>query len=563
VSIAKIDKAEQMVWGYASTPTLDLDNEKVSLAAIKGALPGYLEWSNIREMHQPSAVGVARETSVDEKGLWLGAHITDPTAWQKCVDRVYKGFSIGGTILAKSGNVIDEIELIEISLVDRPANPECRIEIVKSARLVADQGAELVPVAEDDQASFVGRAVAKAMQILGASRARSRGEDFEKSAEEPIPPVVLAALPEPTVPAIAPSQVDSTRDEDYWDLSKGMCDIHNLVSAFDRLRDVQRTRMLEGRLEGDDPVDAAASAEAGSLAEGIASLIAQIAMGERAEASSMTDVDDMMFMQNAAWMLSNNPSESYEMSAGTSDLAKRASAAFKEHAAKGAHHLGKASSCQKEAGTALQELSTLLKDHAKTGKAASTAGTSLPVFPADQAMELIRKAFSANSQVEDHLEIGSHHLVKMATEVDFPDWSGKPSPVAGPMGMGDPLPSAVGPTPGHESGKGAGLSQEVVDQMIALATKAAHAEGKLEALSRMPGGPIRGRTFEIGKAAGVPEGQAGAKPMELLMDGVDLRDDSLDSQAKAAGKMIGNMIKNSRTFAKDPMTDPNFRGMAG
>ena len=27
--IAKIDKAQRMVWGYASTPTLDLDDEIV------------------------------------------------------------------------------------------------------------------------------------------------------------------------------------------------------------------------------------------------------------------------------------------------------------------------------------------------------------------------------------------------------------------------------------------------------------------------------------------------------------------------------------------------------
>ncbi len=132
--LSKIDKDKQQVSGYASTPALDLDGEIVSLDAIKKALPGYWEWRNIREMHQPSAIGVGKEANVDEKGLFLTSKITDPTAWQKVLDQVYKGYSIGGRKLAKSGNVITEIELIEVSLVDRPANPECKIEVSKRAK---------------------------------------------------------------------------------------------------------------------------------------------------------------------------------------------------------------------------------------------------------------------------------------------------------------------------------------------------------------------------------------------------------------------------------------------
>jgi hypothetical protein len=133
VPIAKIDKAQRMVWGYASTPTLDLDDEIVDIEAIKAALPQYMEWRNIREMHQPSAVGVAKEANVDEKGLYIGAKIVDDEAWKKVEAEVYKGFSIGGRTLVKDGNRIKSLELIEISLVDRPANPDCRIELAKIA----------------------------------------------------------------------------------------------------------------------------------------------------------------------------------------------------------------------------------------------------------------------------------------------------------------------------------------------------------------------------------------------------------------------------------------------
>lgn len=154
---AKVDDDKRMVWGYASTPALDLDDEVVKLEAIKAALPDYLEWGNIREMHQPSAVGVATETSIDEKGLWLGAYVTDDQAWRKCkpttledgtvIPPVYKGFSIGGQVVRKVGKNIESMKLIEISLVDRPANPECRIEVVKGAQVVESGEACLVKTA--------------------------------------------------------------------------------------------------------------------------------------------------------------------------------------------------------------------------------------------------------------------------------------------------------------------------------------------------------------------------------------------------------------------------------
>lgn len=142
--ISKIDKENKTVSGYASTERLDLDGEIVSLDAVKKALPSYWEWRNIREMHQPSAVGRGQEYNVDGKGLFLTSKITDPTAWQKCLDEVYQGYSIGGRKLAKNGNKITEIELIEVSLVDRPANPDCKIEVMKSAKPVVGGEAELV-----------------------------------------------------------------------------------------------------------------------------------------------------------------------------------------------------------------------------------------------------------------------------------------------------------------------------------------------------------------------------------------------------------------------------------
>lgn len=145
--IAKVDQDKRTVSGYASTPTKDADGEIVTLDAVKQALPDYMQWGNIREMHKLSAVGVAEEANVDNKGLFLTAKIIDDGAWKKCLEGVYKGFSIGGRKLDKVGNKITEIEMTEISVVDRPANPDAKFTLAKSAKTADDTvGGYLVKV---------------------------------------------------------------------------------------------------------------------------------------------------------------------------------------------------------------------------------------------------------------------------------------------------------------------------------------------------------------------------------------------------------------------------------
>jgi len=125
--IAKLDAEQRMVWGYASTEAEDDQGETITRAALAAALDDYMRFANIREMHQPSAVGVATEAAVDDRGLYLGARIVDADAWKKVVEGVYKGFSIGGRVTARDPSdrrLITALHLTEISVVDRPANPE-------------------------------------------------------------------------------------------------------------------------------------------------------------------------------------------------------------------------------------------------------------------------------------------------------------------------------------------------------------------------------------------------------------------------------------------------------
>jgi HK97 family phage prohead protease len=141
--IAKVDAEQRMVWGYASTEAEDDQGETVTRQALAAALDDYMQFANIREMHQPSAVGVATEAAVDDKGLYLGARIVDDDAWQKVVEGVYKGFSIGGRVTARDGadrRLITALRLTEISVVDRPANPEAMFDCWKLSTVSATGG---------------------------------------------------------------------------------------------------------------------------------------------------------------------------------------------------------------------------------------------------------------------------------------------------------------------------------------------------------------------------------------------------------------------------------------
>ncbi len=134
--IAKVNAESREVWGYASTEARDDQGEIIKRDALVAALGDYMKFANIREMHQLSAVGVAREAAVDDKGLYIGAKIVDDQAWQKVVEGVYKGYSIGGRVTQRDQadyKTITGLVLNEISLVDRPANPEAIFDYWKAS----------------------------------------------------------------------------------------------------------------------------------------------------------------------------------------------------------------------------------------------------------------------------------------------------------------------------------------------------------------------------------------------------------------------------------------------
>jgi hypothetical protein len=145
--IAKIDESKHEVWGIATAEIVDKEGEIFDYESSK---PYFKRWSdeiskatdgkslgNVREMHEPSAVGklVAIAFDDDVKQIRVGARIVDNVAWQKCMLGVYTGFSIGGAYVKawKDGEYVRfTASPVEISVVDNPCVPGAHFTAVKA-----------------------------------------------------------------------------------------------------------------------------------------------------------------------------------------------------------------------------------------------------------------------------------------------------------------------------------------------------------------------------------------------------------------------------------------------
>ena len=156
------------VEGIASSEAVDDQNEIVRAEAIRAALPDYMRFPALREMHQLSAAGTTLEAEVGDDGITrIVGHVVDPVAVSKIKNQVYRGFSIGGQVTERdhtNRKVITGLKLNEISLVDRPANPEAIFDCWKASMAVTEtiEGTPPMP----DGLANIG-------EILAAKQARA------------------------------------------------------------------------------------------------------------------------------------------------------------------------------------------------------------------------------------------------------------------------------------------------------------------------------------------------------------------------------------------------------
>lgn len=149
-----------MVFGVASSPRTDLDGQQCDPEWLKSALP---EWfssgGNVREQHSSIAAGVGKTLEHADGDKWLlKTHVVDPTTIAKVNAGVLTGYSIGvrggkvmrGKSASAPGGVIVGGKIVEVSLVDRPCNPDSKITICKAA-----PGSDVLEFAEADEVTEV------------------------------------------------------------------------------------------------------------------------------------------------------------------------------------------------------------------------------------------------------------------------------------------------------------------------------------------------------------------------------------------------------------------------
>jgi hypothetical protein len=139
---SKVDRERRIVSGFATLDNVDRQNDIVTTDASMNAFKKFR--GNIREMHQPLAVGKMLSFKEDKffdpetkkfySGIFVQTYISKGAqdTWEKVLDGTLSGFSIGGRMnkydnafdekTEKTIRIIKDYDMVELSLVDTPAN---------------------------------------------------------------------------------------------------------------------------------------------------------------------------------------------------------------------------------------------------------------------------------------------------------------------------------------------------------------------------------------------------------------------------------------------------------
>jgi len=182
IPFTKVNREKRTVSGFATLDNIDQTGDVVTAEASLKAFENFR--GNIREMHGSNAVGkmvsFKPETYYDPKsgeffnGVYVDAYISKGAqdTWEKVLDGTLQGFSIGGKIVDSENEVnkstgnpvrfIKEYSLIELSVVDSPANELCNILSIQKMNgqlifkgIAADTVTENIFYCEDSDSVFM------------------------------------------------------------------------------------------------------------------------------------------------------------------------------------------------------------------------------------------------------------------------------------------------------------------------------------------------------------------------------------------------------------------------
>lgn len=172
-TILKSEKQEDgtlKVYGKATDDSVDIDQQICDETWLQEAMPQWFQTGgNIREQHSNIAAGVATDYELKSDGHYITANVVDPVSVKKVEAGVLKGFSIGirGPRVirdnkAANGRIVGG-QIVEVSLVDRPANPNAKLMLAKAA-----ENGELMAVSQTPSPADIARAINKSENPIEA-----------------------------------------------------------------------------------------------------------------------------------------------------------------------------------------------------------------------------------------------------------------------------------------------------------------------------------------------------------------------------------------------------------
>ncbi|MFD2421663.1 hypothetical protein [Amycolatopsis pigmentata] len=184
VPIQKFEKTADgtlMVYGPATDSSLDRDKQIADPAWLSKAMPNWFtQGGNLREQHDGKrAAGVALTYEKRDGDIhWIEGEVVDSDTIKKVEKRVLRGFSFGARNArvvkddkAPGGRIVDG-EIYEVSLVDRPANPNCLFTMAKAEgtgdlELVDEPELVEVDKADEPEPTFTPAQFAALLKSLG------------------------------------------------------------------------------------------------------------------------------------------------------------------------------------------------------------------------------------------------------------------------------------------------------------------------------------------------------------------------------------------------------------
>ena len=147
IPLTKVDEEKRLVYGIATQEVVDKSGEVMDYESTK---PYFEAWSDdfkkktggksagcLREMHSDIAAGklVDMVCNDEEKAIEVCSKVVDDSSWNKVLEGVLTGFSIGGRYVKRwveDGQRYFTADPVEVSLVDNPCVPTAVFEVVKA-----------------------------------------------------------------------------------------------------------------------------------------------------------------------------------------------------------------------------------------------------------------------------------------------------------------------------------------------------------------------------------------------------------------------------------------------